>query len=77
MAQAQLWLKYKTTFRFFRRTKTVLERPFGDQAQQMIHSFLYAKMPSHLKRSINLAYLENGTYDQIVAVSNKNSNLAA
>ena len=33
----------------------------------MIDSFLYAKMPLHLKRSINLAYLENGTYEQIVA----------
>ena len=27
---------------------------------------LYAKMPTHLKRSINQAYLENGTYKQIV-----------
>ena len=30
----------------------------------MIDSFLYAKMPPHSKRAINLAYLENGTYDQ-------------
>ena len=36
---------------------------FGDIAQQMIDNFLYAKMPPHMKRSINLAYLENGTYD--------------
>ena len=33
----------------------------------MIDSLLYAKLPSHLKRSPNLAYLENGIYDQIVA----------
>ena len=33
----------------------------------MIDSLLYAKLPSHLKRSLNLAYLENGTYEQIVA----------
>ena len=32
----------------------------------MIESLLYAKMPPHLKKSINQAYLENGTYDQIV-----------
>ena len=32
----------------------------------MIESLLYAKMPPHLKRSINQAYLENGTYEQIV-----------
>ena len=30
-------------------------------------SLLYTKLPPHLKRSINLARLENGTYDQIVA----------
>ena len=33
----------------------------------MIDSLLYAKPPPHLKRSLNLAYIENGTYDQIVA----------
>ena len=33
----------------------------------MIDSLPYAKLPPHLKRSLNLAYLENGTYDQIVA----------
>ena len=32
----------------------------------MIENLLYAKMPPHLKKSINQAYLENGTYDQIV-----------
>ena len=43
------------------------ERAFGDNAQHMIDSLLYAKLLPHLKRSLNLAYLENGTYDQIVA----------
>ena len=33
----------------------------------MIDNLFYAKLPPHLKRSLNLAYLENGTYDQIVA----------
>ena len=42
------------------------EKAFGDIAPQMIESLLYAKMPPHLKRSINQAYLENGTYEQIV-----------
>ena len=27
---------------------------------------MYAKMPPHLKKSINQAHLENGTYEQIV-----------
>ena len=43
------------------------ERAFGDNAQHMIDSLLYAKLPPHLKRSLNLAQLENGKYDQIVA----------
>ena len=33
----------------------------------MIDSLLHAKLPPHLKRSFNVASLENGTYDQIVA----------
>ena len=43
------------------------ERAFGDNAQHMIDSLLYAKLPPHLKPSLNLAYLENGKYDQINA----------
>ena len=42
------------------------EKAFGENANQMINSLLYAKLPPHLKRSINTAYLENGTYDEIV-----------
>ena len=42
------------------------ERAFGDNTEHMIDSLLYAKLPPHLKRSLNLAYLENGTYDQII-----------
>ena len=40
---------------------------FGDNAQHMMDNLLYAKLPPHLKRSLNLAYLESGTYDQKVA----------
>ena len=40
------------------------ERAFGDNAQHMIVSSLYVKLPPLLKRSLNLAYLENGTYDR-------------
>ena len=42
------------------------ERAFGPLAQQMIECSLYAKLPPHLKRSIILAYSENGAYEQIV-----------
>ena len=43
------------------------ERAFGDNAQHLIDSLHYAKVLPHLKRSLKLAYLENGTYDQTVA----------
>ena len=35
---------------------------FGVAAQTIIEQFIYAKMPPHLMKSINQAYLENGTY---------------
>ena len=40
---------------------------FGVAAQAIIKQFIYAKMPPHLKKSINQAHLENGTYEQIVS----------
>ena len=40
---------------------------FGVTAQAIIEQFIYAKMPPHLKKSINQAHLETGTYEQIVS----------
>ena len=40
---------------------------FGVAAQAIIEQFNYAKMPPHLKKSINQAHLDNGTYEQIVS----------
>ena len=40
---------------------------FRVAAQAIIQQFIYAKMPSHLKKSINQAHFENGTYEQIVS----------
>ena len=57
---------------FLEELNECAERAFGDNAQRMIDSLLYAKLPPHLKRSLNLAYLENGTYDQIVAHLERN-----
>ena len=42
------------------------EKAFGDNAQAMIDSLLYAKLPPKLKRSVNMARLENATYEEIV-----------
>ena len=38
----------------------------GSAAHAIIEQFSYAKMPPHLKKSINRAHLENATYEQIV-----------
>ena len=43
------------------------EKAFGENAKSMIGSLLYAKLPPKLKRSVNAARLENGTYEEIVA----------
>ena len=43
------------------------EKTFGENAKSMIDSLLYAKLPPKLKRSVNMARLKNGTYEEIVA----------
>ena len=73
--ESQATAKHKLTFDpntkslldFLEELNECAERAFGDNGQHMIDSLLYAKLPPHLKRSLNLAYLEIGTYDQIVA----------
>ena len=52
---------------FLKELNECAERESGDNAQHLIDSLLNAKLPLHLKRSLNLAYLESGTYDQLVA----------
>ena len=42
------------------------EKAFSEHAQAMIDSLLYAKLPPKLKRSVNMARLENATYKEIV-----------
>ena len=67
MAQTHIDPNTQSSPDFLEELNECAERAFGDNAQHMIDSLLYAKLPSHLERSLNLAYLENGTYDQIVA----------
>ena len=42
------------------------EKAFGENAQVRIDSLLYAKLPPRLKGSVNMARLENATYEEIV-----------
>ena len=51
---------------FLEELQESAEKAFSDVASQMIENLLYAKMPPHLKRFINQAYIEIGTYEQIV-----------
>ena len=50
---------------FLEKFQGSAEKVFGDNAHQMIENLFYAKMPPQPKKSINQAYLENGTYDKI------------
>ena len=52
---------------FLEELKQGAEKAFGENARSMIDSLLYAKLPPKLKRSVNMARLENGTYEEIVA----------
>ena len=52
-------------------------KAFGENAKSMIDSLLYAKLPPKLKRSVNMARLENGTYEEIVALLERELELNA
>ena len=52
---------------FLDELQKLAENAFGVATQAIIEQFLYAKMPPHLKKSINQTHLENGTYEQIVS----------
>ena len=51
---------------FLGELQKLAKNPFGIAAQPIIEQFINAKIPPHLKKSINQAHLENGTYEQIV-----------
>ena len=52
---------------FLEELNQCAEKGFDENAKNMIDSLLYAKLPPKLKRSVNMARLENGTYEEIVA----------
>ena len=51
---------------FLNELQKLAKEAFGTAAHAIIEQFIYAKMPPHLKKSINQAHLENGTYEQVV-----------
>ena len=52
---------------FLDELRKLAKEEFGVAAQEIIEQLIYAKMPLHLKKSINQAHLEDGTYEQIVS----------
>ena len=52
---------------FLDELQKLVKDAFGVAVQVIIEQFIYAKMPPHLKKSINQARLENGTYEQVVS----------
>ena len=52
---------------FLDELQKLAKNAFRAAAQAIIEQFIYAKMPPHLKKSINQADLENGTYEWIVS----------
>ena len=42
------------------------KKAFGTEAQQFIDKAIYAKMPDHVKKILNCAYLEDKPYNDIV-----------
>ena len=53
--------------RFLGRIEPRSRKSIGKTAKSMIDSLLYAKLPPKLKRSVNMARLEIGIYEEIVA----------
>ena len=51
---------------FLDELQKLAKEAFGIAAHVIIEQFIYAKKPPHLKKLINQAHLENGTYEQIV-----------
>ena len=52
---------------FLDELQKLAEDAFGVAAQAIIEKIIHAKMPPHLKKRINQALSENGTYEQIVS----------
>ena len=50
---------------FLDKLRKLAKKTFGVAAQTIIEQFIHGKTPPHLKKSINQAHLENGTYEQI------------
>ena len=51
---------------FLDELQKLVKDAFGNAAHPIIEHLIYAQMPPHIRKPINQAHLENGTYEQIV-----------
>ena len=51
---------------FLDELQKLAKEAFGIAVHAIIEQFIYAQMPPHLKKAVNEAHQENGTYEQIV-----------
>ena len=77
MASIDIRPKYHEIAGFLGRIEQRAEKTFGENAKSMVDSLLFAKLPPKLNRSVNMARLENGTYEEIVAYLEKELALKA
>ena len=56
---------------FLEELQKLAKDTFGIAAHAIIEQFICAKIPPHLKKSINQGHPENGTYEQIVTYLEK------
>ena len=66
MAQTKIRPKTMKLPDFLEEYDQVAEKAFGKLAQAIIDSLLHAKLPPKLKRSVDMARLENASYEEVV-----------
>ena len=60
---------------FLEELQNLAKNAFGVAVHDIIDQFIYAKMPPYLKKPLNQAHLEKGTYKQIVSHLEKERDL--
>ena len=61
----------QTLVNFLDELQKLAKDAFGIAAHAIMKQFIYAKLPPHLKKPINQAHLENGTFEEIVTHSER------
>ena len=57
---------YNSSSEFLDTLQKTAKEAFGSEAQKFIDKAIYAKMPDHVKKILNRAYLEDKPYNDIV-----------